>query len=203
MRKIHAAQGQLALARLAAAGIAGALLAVGSSAARADRQVLGVAIATAALVGAAIASPEQPESDHLAFEAGRFDAIRKVRGATAFGLEYRSGRVLWWKLRPFAGAGFTTRHSFYGYGGIRLATHWGEHLILSPSFAVGGYSRGDGKDLGSPAILGRSGVDLQYRFDDDLRIGVAYHHYSNGKVFGQHNNPGTEIVGVTLTLPLR
>ena len=122
---------------------------------------------------------------------------------TAFGVEYRVGRLLVWKLRPFIGAALTTDHSFYGYGGIRLATQWGEHIIVTPSFAVGGYSRGAGKDLGHPPVLGRFGLDVEYRFDNDMRVGAAYHHLSNGKLLGQTNNPGTEIVGLVVSIPIR
>jgi len=34
----------------------------------------------------------------------------------------------------------------------------------------------------------RSGLDVEYAFDDGVRVRVAYHHMSNGKVFGQGVN---------------
>ena len=124
--------------------------ATASTVAYADPEVQALAIATGLIVITAVATPTptQDESDHVAIEAGRFDAIKNGQPATTFGLEYRIGRLLWWRLRPFAGAGFTTQHSFYGYGGIRLAMYWGEHIVATPSFAVGGYGGGTGKDLG-------------------------------------------------------
>ena len=174
-----------------------------STVAYADPEVQTLAIATGLIVLTAVATPERDESDHVAIEAARFDGIKKIQPATTFGLEYRMGRLLWWRLRPFAGAGITTQHSFYGYGGIRLATYWGEHIVATPSFAVGGYSRGAGKDLGNPPIVGRFGVDLGYRFQNDLLVGLAYHHISNGKLLGQITNPGTEIVALTVSMPVR
>jgi hypothetical protein len=75
--------------------------------------------------------------------------------------------------------------------------------VITPSIAIGGYSRGEGKDLGNPPVVARSGLDFEHAFDDGVRVGVAYHHISNGKVFGQAENPGTEIVGLTLSIPLR
>lgn len=60
-----------------------------------------------------------------------------------------------------------------------------------------------GKDLGHPPVVGRFGLDVEYRFDNDLRLGLGYHHFSNGKVLGQTNNPGTEIIAVTVSLPVR
>ena len=80
---------------------------------------------------------------------------------------------------------------------------WGNHVIATPSFAIGGYSRGNGKDLGTPALIGRFGLDLEYRLDADVRLGVGFHHMSNGKVLGQEINPGTEVVGLTLSIPIR
>ena len=179
-----------------------AWLAIGSTAVRADPEVQALAIATGVVVAVAIAQPKQDETDLFAFGAGRLDAIKNDQPASAFGIEYRFGQFLWWKLRPFVGAGFTAQHSFYGYGGIRVAAHLGERIVITPSFAVGGYSRGAGKDLGSPAVVGRLGIDLQYRFENDLRLGVGYHHMSNGKVLGQQSNRGTEVVGLMLSIPV-
>ena len=177
--------------------------AASSTVAYADPEVQSLAIATGLIALTATATPARDEADHVAIEAGGFDSIKNVQPATTFGLEYHIGRSLWWKLRPFAGMGFTTQHSLYGYGGIRLVEYWGEHIVATPSFAVGGYSRGAGKDLGNPPVIGRFGIDLGYRLPNDLLIGLAYHHISNGKLLGQTTNPGTEIVGVTVSIPLR
>jgi hypothetical protein len=178
------------------------LLAIAPTTARADSEVEALAIATGVIIATAIAAPTREESSQIVFEAGRLDPVKNVQQATAFGAEYRWGNRLWWKLRPFVGAGFTSQHSFYGYGGIRVSAHWGERLVVTPSFAIGGYSRGAGKDLGNPAVIGRFGIDLEYRFDNDTRVGVGYHHISNGKAFNQSTNPGTEVVGLTLSLAL-
>ena len=170
--------------------------------AHADPEVQGLAIATGLVVLTAIGAPTREESDYVALEAGRLDPIKNVQPATTFGVEYRVGHLLFWKLRPFVGGGLTTQHSLYGYGGIRLATYWGERIAMTPSFAVGGYSRGSGKDLGHPPVVGRFGLDLEYRLDSELRIGLGYHHVSNGKVLGQSHNPGTEIVGLVVSIPI-
>ena len=188
--------------RLVSYSIAVVALAAQATAVDADPEVQALAIATGVLVAYAIATPDEQESSHLALEVGRFDAVKNTDPATAFELEYRFGQELWWKLRPFIGGGVTSDHSAYGYGGIRVPTFWGEHLAITPSFAIGGYSKGDGKDLGSPAVLGRFGIDLEYRFDNDIRVGAAYHHFSNGKAFNQTTNPGTEIIGITVSMAM-
>jgi hypothetical protein len=195
------------LRRLGVIGCAVALIAVGvaRSPARADDVVNAIAIASGLLVVDALFSeqPTHDEPDFVSIEGGAFDPIRDEKPSTEFGLEYRSGYFLW-IFKPFVGAGVTTDGSFWGYGGIRLDTYWDKEsrrVVISPSFAIVGYDRGDGKALGSP-VLGRAGLDFQYRFDNDIRVGVGFHHMSNGKVFGQKNNPGTELVGLTLSVPV-
>jgi hypothetical protein len=170
---------------------------------RADDVVNAIAIASALVVLQAmfVPTPKENEPDFVSVEGGAFDPVRQAKQSAEFGLEYRSGYFLW-KFKPFAGIGATTDESFYGYAGIRLDTYWGRRFIVTPSFALVGYSRGDGKNLGSP-ILGRSGFDFQYRFDNDMRLGVGFHHMSNGKAFGQKTNPGTELVGLTFSLPVK
>jgi lipid A 3-O-deacylase len=171
----------------------------------ADPEVQALAAATGGVVLAAIfldpAVHEEP--DYVAVEGGRLDLVKDVQQATAFGAEYRSKEILWWKLRPFAGVGFTSDQSLYGYGGIRVATYFGEHVVITPSIAIGGYSRGEGKNLGNPPVVARSGLDFEYAVDRGLRFGFAYHHISNGKFLGQTENPGTEIVGLTISIALR
>ena len=169
---------------------------------RADPVVQGLAGASGVVVLAVIlgGEPARKDRDFVAFEGGRFDAIKNTDPATEFGLEYHFGVLLLWKLKPFVGVGATTDGSFYGYGGIRLDSYWGPRIVITPSFAVAGYSQGNGKNLGGPAVLGRFGIDFQYSLSDDMRLGVAIHHMSNGKVLGQTTNPGTEVVGLTLSI---
>jgi hypothetical protein len=181
------------------------LAVIGSEPAYPDSEVAALAVATGGVVLGAILDDNRvrEESDYVTVEAGRFDAVKDVQPASAFNAEYRSKVFVLWKLRPFAGAGFTSDESLFGYAGVRLGTHWGQHLVITPSFAIGGYSRGEGKDLGEPPVIGRFGLDFEYAFDDGIRVGLAYHHMSNGKALGQTQNPGTEIVGFTVSLPLR
>lgn len=187
----------------ACAGLA--LAVTGTGSAYADPEVQALAVAAGGVVLAAIFVDRSvhEERDYVVVEGGRFDPVKDVQQATAFGAEYRSKGIVWWKLRPFFGGGLTSNQSLYGYGGIRLATYWGERVVITPSFAIGGYSRGEGKDLGNPPVVGRFGLDFEYVLDRGVRVGLAYHHMSNGEVLGQTQNPGTEIVGLTVSTPLR
>jgi hypothetical protein len=190
------------LARIACSCFVLAWLALAAPRAEADSEVIALWAASGALILANLDATPRDEHSHLAFEVGQFDAVRNADPAAAGNLEYRLGDPLVWRLRPFAGIGVTTDQSFYGYAGIRVPTWWGEHVVATPSFAIGGYHRGKGKNLGTPAVIGRFGIDLEYRLDNDLRVGVAYHHMSNGKALGQDINPGTEVVGLTLSVPM-
>ena len=176
-----------------------------ASPAGADPVVQGLAAATGAAVLAELLWPSaNPDlRDFIAFEAGRFDAIKKQDPATEFELQYNFGSPLLWKIEPIVGLGVTTDRSFWGYGGIRLDSYWDSRVIISPSFSVAGYSRGNGKNLGTPAVLGRFGIDIEYAVDRDIRIGVGLHHMSNGKALGQEVNPGTELFGAIVSITIK
>jgi len=189
--------------RLASALAGLALAGTGSAIADPEVQALVLAAGGVALTAVLFDREVHEEPDYLSMQGGRFDPVTKAQQATALGAEYRSRKIVWWKLRPFAGAGLTSQRGLYGYGGVRLAAYWGDRIVVSPSFAIAGYQRGDGKDLGDPPLVGRFGFDLEYAFERGGRLGLAYHHMSNGKVLAQTNNPGTEILGLTLSTPLR
>lgn len=173
--------------------------------AKADSVVQGLAAATGVVVIAEVLRPSSNPDQRafLSFDVGRFDAIKKEQPSTEFELEYNFGSPVLWKIAPIAGIGATADRSFWGYGGIRLDSYWGSQLIITPSFAVAGYSRGNGKNLGTPAVLGRFGIDFEYLVDPDIRIGMGLHHMSNGKVFGQELNPGTELLSVIVSIAIK
>ena len=93
----------------------------------------------------------------------------------------------------------TTDAAIYGYAGLMLDIYFGRRIVFTPNVAVGLYSDGGGKDLGS-VIEFRSGVELAYRFDSRARLGVAFHHISNASI--EDINPGTETLTLVLSLPL-
>ena len=145
-------------------------------------------------VGAAFADDDPA---FVTFHGGGYD-VNDDELAGQFNLEIRSN---WddWYLKPFAGVMATTDAALFGYGGFLLDIYFGNRIVFTPNVAVGLYSDGDGKDLGS-AIEFRSGVELAYRFDNRARLGVAFHHISNAGI--SDKNPGTETLTLTLSLPL-
>jgi hypothetical protein len=176
-------------------------IAAAPMAGRADPAVQGIEFGAIPIVLWALFAnaPEEPQQDYVTFGGGIFDAVDGIDRAGEFRFEFRPGLMLW-KFKPFIGMAATSDAGFYAYGGLRIDAYFGRRIVASPSFALVGYHRGDGKDLGSSGVA-RSGFDIAWRFDDDSQLGVAFHHMSHGEVFG-HVNPGTEMVAVTYSIPL-
>jgi lipid A 3-O-deacylase len=155
----------------------------------------------AALVAAIfLLPPSQARADDpalLAFGAGAWDfdhgqTAGEVRG------EYRFAQGLWF-IKPFIGALGTTDSAVYAYGGLRADLIFAEHYVLMPNAAVGYFERGNGKNLGSHVEF-KTGVEFAYRFDNAIRLGIAFDHISNAGITKQ--NPGTENLLLVLSLPL-
>jgi hypothetical protein len=115
--------------------------------------------------------------------------------------EWRGKPMLWW-LRPMVGAMATTDSAVYGYAGLALEIWWlDKRVVLTPSAAVGAYSKGNGKDLGHTLEF-RTGAALQYRFDNDARVGIAFHHLSNAGLGKNKKNPGAESLMLSYSWPI-
>lgn len=107
--------------------------------------------------------------------------------------------ALRWGLVPHAGAHGTVDETFYAYGGLRRPFALAQgRWIVEPSFAIGLYERGDGKELGG-AIEFRSGIDVLLRGDRTGWIGLGFYHLSNSSIY--HLNPGTNSLLLRWLLP--
>ena len=136
------------------------------------------------------------DPDILSFGAGAFDVFDDDTAAQ-FRLEYRSGYKLW-LIKPFLGVMGTTDEAFYGYGGLLLDLEFG-NFVINPNLAVGYFEEGDGKDLGHEVEF-RSGLEVSYKFPNNMRLGVAFYHISNASIGDE--NPGTEVVEAVFSIPL-
>jgi lipid A 3-O-deacylase len=112
--------------------------------------------------------------------------------------EYRFSQGIFF-IKPIVGAFGTSRHAVYAYGGLRADFVFLDHYVLEPNAAVGYYSPGNGKKLGSPVEF-KTGLELAYRFDNAARLGIAFDHISNAGL--TQTNPGTESILVMLSWPL-
>ena len=152
-----------------------------------------LAVSTSALAAPAFAG------DYLTGSLGYFDVIRQNQTAAQFGAEYRFEQYEY-GFRPMVGAFVTTEGSVYGYGGV----HWDvaiipNELYISPNFAVGAYSKGDGKELGGTLEF-RSGIEIAYQLPNQHRVGLALNHLSNASIYDQ--NPGVEVAMITYSIPV-
>ncbi len=154
-----------------------------------------VAILLALAARGAVADGDEPS--FVAFHAGIYD-INDDRTAGQVNIEYRSN---WndWVVKPFGGVMATTDRALYGYAGVLFDIKLSDRIVVTPNFAAGLYTDGDGKDLGS-AIEFRSGIELAYRFDSRARLGLALHHISNASIFS--TNPGAETLTLVYSMPL-
>lgn len=168
--------------------------------ARAANTEIAVGIAALPIVVlSALSDPHPERGGELVVAPGWFDVADRRKQAAQLGVEYRMGERFW-RLRPQAGLALTGDGGAYGYLGLDLDADVGRHLILSTSFSAVGYARGDGKDLGGEG-LGRAGIEVGWRFDDGMKLGLGFYHMSHAGVFGDYN-PGTEIVSVTYAMPI-
>ena len=152
--------------------------------------------ATLVAAGAAAAQEQYREPDVFTLGVGAFD-MNDDMTAAELDLQVRLNRRLW-IFKPQAGLFATTDAGFYAYVGIYTDIYLGRRWVLSPSFGVGGFQEGDGKDLGGPVEF-RSAVELAFRFDDSSRLGIQFGHISNASLYDA--NPGEEFLILNYSLP--
>lgn len=161
---------------------------------------IGIAAGAAIVAGEILQTP-QPDAKRafIIGGGGGFDAVARDNVAGLFQLEYRPG---WQILRgkPMVGMFGTSDGGIAAYAGLGYDLHITKNIVVNFNTAVTLYSAGNGKHLGSFAVL-RSGVELGWRFKDASRLMVSVHHMSHGRVFDK-KNPGTEVIAVTYAVPI-
>jgi hypothetical protein len=159
----------------------------------------GTAAAAALVAALALGTTARAEDTKglLAFGVGAFDFDHNNTAAEFRG-EYRFANGFYF-IKPLVGAFGTTDGSVYVYGGLRADFIFFEHYVVMPTAAVGYYDRGSGKDLGSHVEF-KTGLELAYRFDNAMRIGVAFDHISNAGL--TKRNPGEENLLLMLSVPI-
>jgi len=128
---------------------------------------------------------------------GLVDPTEAAQGA--YGFEFRVRPLTSWLLSPALGFTFFGQDAHFAFAGLRRDFWATERWTFTPALDVGAYDRGNVLNLGGEVQF-RSGLELAHRFGNDMRLGVAFYHLSNGGL--DDLNPGTESVVVTFGLPV-
>jgi len=175
---------------------------LGSTGAKADAGPLVIGIAAAvAVIGGEVTQAPQPDASRAFLRAGLgyFDVWSREDTAASFHVEYKPAWQIW-RIKPMIGAFGTSDGAVAGYVGIGYDWHVTKNIVVNVNTAATFYNAGNGKHLGSFAVL-RSGVELGWRFEDASRLSVSFHHMSHGELFDD-KNPGADVVAITYSIPV-
>jgi lipid A 3-O-deacylase len=136
-------------------------------------------------------------TDYITIGLGYFDLVDGESEAAQFSAEYR-GEYVWGGLRPIVGISTQNDGGVYAYAGGQYDWNFYDRFYLIPNFVAGAYAQGDSKDLGH-AIEFRSGIELDYEFENAHRVGVAFNHISNASIGTK--NPGAETLLMNYSIP--
>ena len=121
---------------------------------------------------------------------GMFDFSDDKQKSGIFGLQHQNDdlfrKSFLGRLSPITGGFITEKNAFYLYSGVQAEYELGP-LVITPSFAPGYYSYGDGKDLGFPLEF-KSEVQVSLDLSESTQFGMSYNHISNASL--GNKNPG-------------
>ena len=126
----------------------------------------------------------------LNFYTGLFDFSDHKQKAGLLGIQHQNEDLFRKSfiglLSPITGGFITESNAFYLYTGVQAEYEIG-FLKITPSFAPGFYSDGDGKDLGHPLEF-KSEIQVSLDLSENTNIGMSYNHISNASLGTK--NPG-------------
>ena len=126
----------------------------------------------------------------LNFFTGMFDFSDHKQKAGIIGIQHQNDDLFrdsfLGRLSPITGGFLTENNAYYLYTGAQAEYDFGIFTI-TPSFAPGYYSSGDGKDLGH-ALEFKSEVQMSLNLSENTQFGMSYNHISNASLGDK--NPG-------------
>ena len=163
--------------------------------------IAGAMTARPAAAQLSVGSPGEPP--RLELGVGAFDITpsthhKDAKTAGDFDAEYHFGDVFW-VISPYLGAEATTDGATYGYFGFGVDVNFGPNWVLTPNASAGIFQAGNGTLLGSWWEY-RTGAELDYKFADLSRLGIAVHHMSNAGL--TKRNPGEQSINLEYSIPL-
>lgn len=147
----------------------------------------------------AIAPPASAAGPMLSLSVGTFGLFDDLDDPYRLAIEFRSRPLGRWLLAPGAGLSVAANGAFFLYADLHRDFALGNDWAITPSFGAGYFHGEDDLDLGHELEF-QSGIEISRRFDPGHRIGLAFYHLSNASL--SDDNPGTEVLALTLTLPL-
>ena len=132
----------------------------------------------------------QSKETELNFFTGMFDFSDHKQKAGIIGFQHQNDDLFresfLGRLSPITGGFLTENNAYYLYTGAQAEYDFGIFTI-TPSFAPGYYSSGDGKDLGH-ALEFKSEVQMSLNLSENTQFGMSYNHISNASLGDK--NPG-------------
>ncbi len=128
------------------------------------------------------------KTSSFVFSFGKFNAMEKDFEVLVSGIELLANITDFLTLNQIIGITTTSKMSNSIYFGLCKEIIFDSYFI-TPSFAIGLYEKGAGKDLGNHLEF-RSQVEISYFIKKGLRVGMNFNHISNGG-FADYN-PGVE-----------
>ena len=115
-------------------------------------------------------------------------------------LEVHSGKKMFNLIKPFLGFLGTSAGTYYAYGGFGIDGYYTQkkNIILTPSVACGYYKDGSEIKAGNHMEF-YIGIDLFYRFKNNVRLGAGIFHISNAD--SGYRNPGSETLVLKYQIP--
>ena len=139
---------------------------------------------TLCFLGFASFADETSNETKLNVFTGMFDFSDDKQKSGILGLQHQNEDLFrnsfLGKLSPITGGFLTEKNAFYLYTGVQAEYDLGL-LTITPSFAPGYYSYGDGKDLGFPLEF-KSEVQVSLNLFEDTQFGMSYNHISNASL---------------------
>ena len=154
--------------------------------------ILNILVALMCLSYFSFSNAEEIKSNEteLNFFTGMFDFSDHKQKAGIIGIQHQNDDLFrdsfLGRLSPITGGFLTENNAYYLYTGAQAEYDLGMFTI-TPSFAPGYYSSGNGKDLGH-ALEFKSEVQMSLNLSDSTQFGMSYNHISNASLGDK--NPG-------------
>ena len=133
---------------------------------------------------------EKRNDTELNLFTGMFDFSDDNQSSGLLGIQHQNEELFresfLGKLSPITGGFLTEKNAFYLYTGVQAEYELG-FITITPSFAPGYYSYGDGKDLGYPLEF-KSEIQMSVNVSESSQLGFSYNHLSNASLGSK--NPG-------------